>query len=110
MTIAEMKTAIIAELTTELAGETDFDADILTAKVNNATREVQTARNYPSTYTAAQIENDTVRFFSQIKAISLFDYNQVGSEGQTQYSADGTSIHYLDRNKLFYGVIPLARC
>lgn len=110
MTIAEMKAAIITELTTELSGETDFSADMLTAKVNNATREVQTARDYPSTYTAAQIEKDTVKFYSQIKAIALFDYNQVGAEGQTQYSADGVSIHYLDRAKLFYGVRPIARC
>lgn len=110
MTIAEMKTEIIAELTAELQGETDFDAVLLTAKVNNATREVQTARNYPSTYTAAQIETDTVRFFSQIKSIALYDYNQVGAEGQTQYSADGVSIHYVERNKLFYGVRPIARC
>ena len=110
MTIAEMKTEIIAELTAELQGETDFDAVLLTAKVNNATREVQTARNYPSIYTAAQIEADTVRFFSQIKSIALYDYNQVGAEGQTQYSADGVSIHYVERNKLFYGVRPIARC
>lgn len=110
MTIAEMKSEIIAELTIELQGESDFNADILTAKVNNATREVQTARNYPSTYTEAQIENDTVRFFSQIKSIAMYDYNQIGAEGQTQYSADGESIHYVDRNKLFFGVRPIARC
>lgn len=110
MTIAEMKSEIITELTTELQNETDFDAVMLEAKVNNAVREVQTARNYPSTYSASQIEADTVRFFSQVKSIALFDYNQVGAEGQTQYSADGVSIHYLDRAKLFYGVRPIARC
>ena len=110
MTIAEMKTEIIAELTTELHNETDFDSVLLEAKVDNAVREVQTARNYPSTYSVTQIEADTVRYFSQIKSIALFDYNQIGAEGQTQYSADGESIHYVDRNKLFYGVRPIARC
>jgi outer membrane PBP1 activator LpoA protein len=109
MTIAEMRAEIISELTTELQNETDFDAVLLEAKVDNAIREVQTARNYPSHYVDLQIENDTVRFFSQIKAIALFDYNQIGAEGQTQYSADGESIHYVDRNKLFYGIVPLAR-
>ena len=109
MTIADMKSEIIAELTIELQNETDFDADLLEAKVNNAIREVQTARNYPSHYVNLQIERDTVRFFSQIKAIALYDYNQIGAEGQTQYSADGESIHYVDRSKLFYGVVPLAR-
>lgn len=109
MTIAEMQTAIIAELTIELQSETDFNADLLTVKVSNAIREVQTARNYPSTYTEAQIETDTIRFYSQIKSLALYDYNQIGAEGQTQYSADGESIHYVDRNKLFYGVRPIAR-
>lgn len=110
MTIAEMQTEIISELTIELKNEADFDADLLEVKVKNAIREVQTARNYPSTYTEAQIEKDTVKFFSQIKSIALFDYNQIGAEGQTQYSADGESIHYVDRNSLFYGVRPIARC
>ena len=35
MTIAEMQTEIIAELTTELQNETDFNSDLLTAKVKN---------------------------------------------------------------------------
>ena len=109
MTIAEMQTEIIAELTTELQNETDFNSDLLTAKVKNAIREVQTVRSYPSTYTPGQIERDTIKYFSQIKNIALYDYNQLGAEGQTQYSADGESIHYVDRNSLFYGVRPLAR-
>ena len=109
MTIAEMVTEIITELTTELQNETDFDSDMLEAKVNNAVREVQTFRNYPAHYTDGQIESDTVRYFSQIKAIALYDYNQIGAEGQTQYSADGESIHYVDRKALFYGIRPLAR-
>ena len=106
MTIIE---SIIEELTIELQNETDFNVDILTLKVTNAYREVKQVRNYPKSYTESMITDDMENFYSNIKAIAMYDYNKVGAEGQTQYSADGESIHYVDRNKLFNGVLPIAR-
>ena len=100
---------IIDELTTELQNEVDFNSDILALKVNNAYREVKQARNYPSSYTESMITNDMDNFYTNVKAIALYDYSKLGAEGQTQYSADGESIHYVDRNKLFTGIIPIAR-
>lgn len=104
-----MKKSIIDELTIELQNETDFNASILTLKVNNAYREVKQARNYPKSYTEEMITNDMMNYYSNVKAIAMYDYNKVGAEGQTQYSADGESIHYVDRNKMFAGIIPIAR-
>lgn len=101
--------SIIAELTIELQNETDFNASILTLKVNNAYREVKQARNYPKSYTEEMITEDMMNYYSNVKAIAMYDYNKVGAEGQTQYSADGESIHYVDRNKMFAGIIPIAR-
>ena len=86
-----------------------FNASILQSKVNAAYRDVRTARKYPSTYNESVIESDMENYYSVVRAVSLFDYNQVGAEGQTQYSADGTSIHYKDRDALFKDVIPIAR-
>ena len=100
---------IIEELTTELQNEVDFNVDILRLKVQNAYREVKQARNYPSSYTDSMKEADMENFYTNIKAIALYDYNKVGAEGQTQYSADGESIHYVDRNKMFAGILPIAR-
>ena len=100
---------IIEELTTELQNEVDFNVDILRLKVNNAYREVKQARNYPSSYSDSMKEADMENFYTNIKAIALYDYNKVGAEGQTQYSADGESIHYVDRNKMFAGILPIAR-
>jgi len=101
--------SIISELTIELQTETDFNADILALKVNNAYREVKQARNYPKSYTEAMITDDMENYYSNVKELALYDYNKVGAEGQTQYSADGESIHYVDRNKMFAGVLPIAR-
>ena len=100
---------IIEELTTELQNEVDFNVDILRLKVSNAYREVKQARNYPSSYTDSMKESDMENFYTNVKALALYDYNKVGAEGQTQYSADGESIHYVDRNKMFAGILPIAR-
>lgn len=101
---------IITDLTTELQitdGER-FNATLLTSKVNNAYREVQAARKYPPSYTATMIEADMEKYYTQVRSIALFDYNQIGAEGQSSYNQDGVSVSYVDRNKLFHGVLPIA--
>ena len=105
----DIEASVIEELTIELQNEVDFDANILGVKVRNAIREVKAARNYPKTYSESMIQSDMENFISNIRAIALYDYSKIGAEGQSQYSADGESIHYLDRNKLFTGIIPIAR-
>ena len=105
----DITASIIEDLTIELKNEVDFDAALLEVKVKNAFREVRAARDYPSTYTEEAILADMTNYYSNIRAIALYDYTKIGAEGQTQYSADGESIHYLDRDKLFKGVYPIAR-
>ena len=100
---------IINELTIELKKEVDFDADILELKVNNAYREVKAARHYPKTYSEASIKADMEDYYSNVKAIALYDYTKIGAEGQSSYSADGERIDYIERDKLFTGIVPIAR-
>lgn len=101
---------IIDELKTELlVTEGDkFNETLLKSKVKSAYRAVQTARRYPLSYTEAMIESDMKKYYTQVHDIALYDYNQIGAEGQTQYTQDGVTVHYLERNKLFYGVLPIA--
>lgn len=113
MTTNEMLNEIFENLKSELLAD-EPQADLLSesllrSKINGAFREVKRTRNYPTSYSAEQIEEDMERFYSNIESIARYDYNAVGSEGLSSYSADGTSIHYQDRNKLFYGVYPIAR-
>lgn len=107
--MSNIEASIKSELEIELKNEVAFNAELLALKVTNAYREVKQARNYPSTYSDEMIAKDMENFYSNIRAIAMYDYNQIGAEGQTQYSADGESIHYIDRNKLFSGVLPIAR-
>lgn len=105
----DIETTLTEELRVELESEVDFSVDILRVKVRNAIREVIAARNYPEGYSEERINNDLQKYISNIRSIALYDYTKIGAEGQTQYSADGESIHYLDRNKLFTGILPIAR-
>lgn len=113
MTISEMLNEIFdnlkEEISADVAQSEKVNDTLLKSKINAAFREIKRARRYPRTYTEAQIEEDMIDFYSNIESLARFDYNQIGAEGQTQYSADGTSIHYIDRNKYFYGVYPIAR-
>lgn len=109
MTVEEMKAAILDELRIELQGDPSFSEDMLRVKVDSAVREVKRARRYPAHYTEAMIERDLLEFFSNIKNIALYDYNQIGIEGQSASSENGENRTFVDRNTLFRGVIPFAR-
>lgn len=108
MTVDEMKTAIIDELTVELANDPNFSVELLGVKVDSAIREVKRARNYPSSYSSEMIESDLIKFYANVKNIALYDYNMIGVEGQSASTENGDSRTYIDRDKLFYGIIPFA--
>lgn len=113
MGVYEMLDEIFENLKAEISAD-EAQADkvnevLLRAKVNSAYRDVKKARNYPKSYSQDAIEADMVDYYSNIEAIARYDYNTVGSEGLSSYSADGTSMHYNDRDKLFYGVYPITR-
>lgn len=100
---------LVADLTTELSGEPTFDSSILSQKIVNAIREVKRARKYPTYYTDEQINVDLYEYYSNIRNIALYDYNQIGSEGESSHSENGISRAYVDRDRLFNGVLPLSR-
>jgi hypothetical protein len=100
---------LIADLTVELENEPTFDLSKLKQKVINAIREVKKARKYPSNYKEDMINKDIYNFYSNIRNIALYDYNQIGIEFQTSSSENGVSRSYMDRDKLFSGIIPLAK-
>lgn len=96
---------IMEDLTAELSvADPKFNPALLLPKVRNAMREVKRARGYPESYTSEQIEADMYNYFSNIRNIALYDYNQIGAEFQTSSSENSTSRHWMERNKLFAGI------
>lgn len=93
---------LIAELTTELSKDPAFDAELLKAKVIGAIREVKRRRNYSATsFNEKQIEKDLFDYYSIIRDVALFDYNQIGAEGQKSHNENSVSRTWVDREDLF---------
>lgn len=109
MAFEALKSELMEDIAAELQAieDSNYNEALLRVKVNAAIRDVKTARKYPSYYTERMIDEDMERFYSNIRNIALYDYNQTGAEGLSHYSADGATMTYVDRSKLFSGVIPL---
>lgn len=96
---------IVSDLKTELESDPKFNERILSGKVKNAIKEVIQRRCYENTsYTEDKIAKDLERYYSTIRKIALYDYNQVGVEGQQSHNEGGTSRTWVEREKLFNGV------
>lgn len=113
MTIQNMLDEIFENLKAEILADVPqadlFNENLLRSKINGAYRDVVMARKYPSTYTEDRIASDAMHYYSVIENLARYDYNTVGSESLSSYSADGTSLHFADRNKFFAGVYPISR-
>lgn len=95
---------ILEDLTTELGLTEESDLAVLSSKVRNAYREVKRARNYQSGHTQEFIDRDMEGFYSNIRELALYDFNQVGAEGQTSHSENGTSRVWKERRECLNGV------
>lgn len=101
-----LRNEISADLITELGIKDNAEISALNIKIKNAIREVKRARNYPSHYTDEMISKDMEKYYSNIKDIALYDYNQMGAEGQISHSENGIGRTWKDRKECFNGVIP----
>lgn len=107
---AGLEQEIIAELTIELQGEPAFSPEILAVKVRNAIREVKMKRNYAAaSYTENQIKQDLYNYFSVIKSVALYDYNQIGADFESSHSENSVSRTWVSRDELFSGVHAFAK-
>lgn len=104
-----MINAIIEDLKTELGLENDNDISVLKVKVNNAYKTVKNARNYQSCHTDDFIQADIKQFESNIHDLALYDYNQIGAEGQTAHNENGVNRTWKDRKSCLDGIVPLAK-
>lgn len=105
-----MEQELIEDLTVELKiDDATFNAELLATKVKGAIRDVKSARRYPSGYGDERIDSDMQNYYSQCRAIALYDYNKVGADFEKSNSESGESRSWVDRNSLFSGVLPLAR-
>lgn len=101
---------LINEIFKDLSIELDIpgeEGSMLLSKVRSAYREVKGARSYPIDYEDDFICSDMERYYSNIKNLALYDYNQIGVEGQSAHGENGTSRTWVDRNKYLEGVVAI---
>ena len=104
-----LRDEILTDLTTELNITDSAEMSILTSKIKNAIREVKSARRYPKNYTNEAIVTDLYNYYSNIRELAMYDYCQIGAEGETAHSENGTSRTWKDREKCFNGVYPFTQ-
>ena len=108
---------ILQDLKLQLDISSEQEVALLSSKIKNAIREVKRARNYPKYYTDAQIAEDLEDrkmnynaypnmedYYSNIINLALYDYSQIGGEGELSHSDSGTSRTWKDRKECFNGI------
>lgn len=108
--IEGLQSELVADLKTELKNDPDFDVDILEIKVKNAIRDVRSRRCYGATsYNESMIAADLENYYSVIRSVALYDYNQRGAEGQVSHDENSIGRTWVDRDKLFNGVVAFVK-
>ncbi len=99
------------DLTAELTGSgVEVLTDVLAVKVKAVVRELLNIRNYKhSGMTDWDIQEDIYRFYTQCLNVARYDYNQLGAEGEDTHTENGISRKYIERGKLWSGVVPFAK-
>ena len=100
---------LIADLTTELQGQPTFSDSVIKQKVVNAIREVKMARRYPSYYTDDVIEKDIYNYYTNIRNIALYDFAQIGAPFEESHNENSVSRSWMERAKLFNGILPIVK-
>lgn len=104
-----LQNEIFTDLSIEIGITDNAEVSVLKVKIKNAIREIINARNYPKHYTEKMIEDDLQRFYSNVKELALYDFNQIGVEGQASHSENGISRTWKDRKECFNGIYPFVK-
>lgn len=111
MGMVELESELLEDLSSELLIKEDDSVSLnqLQIKIKNAIRDVKNARRYPKSYTDDVIAEDLYSYYSNIHDLSLYDYNQIGAEGQTSHSENGTSRNWKSRSDCLIGVVSMCK-
>lgn len=105
------ETELNIDLYAELAASgVEVITDALAVKVKAVVRELLNIRCYENSgMTDEEIQADIERYYTQCMNVARFDYNQIGAEGEQSHSENGISRTYVERNKMWSGVVPFAK-
>ena len=82
---------------------------LLEQLISQAKADIVAKRMYPDSYTEEKIAEDLKRFESVIVNVVVYDHSQAGEDFMANYSENGVSRTWRDRDSLFVGVFPFAK-
>ena len=83
------------------------DNPLIEQLIEQSRQEIISLRNYPSSYTQEQIDNDLSKYESVIVNLTVYDHSQAGENYMTSMNEGGVNRTWKNRNELFAGVFPL---
>ena len=83
------------------------DNPLIEQLIEQSRQEIISLRNYPSSYTQEQIDNDMSNYESVIVNLTVYDHSQAGENYMASMNEGGVNRTWKNRNELFAGVFPL---
>lgn len=94
----------------EMKGDPTFNADIIASKVSAVVRELIQRRRYAKSGMSDEaILEDIEFYFPQALNVARYDYNTIGAEGEERHTENGIDRTFMERGKLWAGVVPIGR-
>lgn len=77
--------------------------------IEQSRQEIISLRNYPSSYTQEQIDNDMTKYENVIVNLTVYDHSQAGENYMASMNEGGVNRTWKNRNDLLAGVFPLVK-
>ena len=85
------------------------DNPLIEQLIEQSRQEIITLRNYPSSYTQEQIDNDMTKYENVIVNLTVYDHSQAGENYMASMNEGGVNRTWKNRNDLLTGVFPLVK-
>lgn len=99
-----------SDTTTNLVVFDDIeDNPLIEQLIEQSRQEIISLRNYPSSYTQEQIDNDMTKYENVIVNLTVYDHSQAGENYMASMNEGGVNRTWKNRNDLLAGVFPLVK-
>ena len=85
------------------------DNPLIEQLIEQSRQEIISLRNYPSSYTQEQIDNDMNKYENVIVNLTVYDHSQAGENYMASMNEGGVNRTWKNRNDLLAGVFPLVK-
>lgn len=106
----EYEQNIVQSIALEMKNDPSFNPDIVASKVASVVRELIQRRRYNKSGMGEEaILDDLENYYPQVLNVARYDFNTIGVEGQERHTENGIDRTFMERGKLWAGVVPIGR-